>query len=301
MSNQEKKGVDENVQPQQPNFGQPSQQPYNQQPNGYQPPYGYQQPPQPPYYGQPPQYYASQPQQFVMSPVVASPAEKEAAFSSGSSVFMLILCIVGTINLITGFIGKILTLDIGGILLYVLNILIVVGTWLTYAYARKNKLSSKGISLIRIPYIIFFVFSVLGFVGNLVIWILTLNIISLIIGIVSFIFQCICFSSVNKTLKLARDINQNKSVTGRKAGSFAAIVLIITAAIQLISEIVGYFTLETIKEALEKAGAPEFLTALIGGGGVMVIVVAVIAFIVNIAGAIVMLKFGKKVKLANVR
>ena len=33
----------------------------------------------------------------------------------------------------------------------------------------------------------------------------------------------------------------------------------------------------------------------------MVIVVAVIAFIVNIAGAIVMLKFGKKVKLANVR
>ncbi len=67
MSNQEKKGVDENVQPQQP---------YNQQPNGYQPTYGYQQPPQPPYYGQPPQYYAPQPQQFVMSPVVASPAEK---------------------------------------------------------------------------------------------------------------------------------------------------------------------------------------------------------------------------------
>ena len=63
----------------------------------------------------------------------------------------------------------------------------------------------------------------------------------------------------------------------------------------------SYFTLETIKEALEKAGAPEFLTALIGGGGVMVIVVAVIAFIVNIAGAIVMLKFGKKVKLANAR
>lgn len=43
-------------------------------------------------------------------------------FGVGGSIFMLILCIVGTLNLITGLIGKILSFDIGGILLFVLEI-----------------------------------------------------------------------------------------------------------------------------------------------------------------------------------
>lgn len=59
---------------------------------------------------------------------------------------MLILCIVGTINLITGIIGKILSFDISGILLYVLEILIVIGMWITFVNAKRKNLSSKGIS-----------------------------------------------------------------------------------------------------------------------------------------------------------
>lgn len=304
-------------QPQQPSYGyqqqppygyqqQPQQQPYGYQQQPQQPPYGYQQQPQQPYgYQQQPQpqqpYYAApQPAAapVVVAPVSASPAEKDAAFSSASTIFMLILCIVYTINLVTGLVGKIITLDIGGLLLYVLEILIVVGIWITFANAKKKKLSSTGISLIRVPYIIQFVFAVLGFAGNLLIWIFTLNIISLIIGLITFIFQCICFSSVNKTLKLARDINQNKSVIGRKAGSFAAIVMIIYAVLNLISEIVGYITLAAISAALEGT-AFAWLGSLIGGGGIMVIVVAVVAFLASISGAIVMLQFGKKIKVIN--
>lgn len=314
-------------QPPQPTYG------YPQQPQpiyGYQQPtYGYQQPPQPTYgYAQPPYvqpqapvtpppvapipvappvqpassaYSAPRPQPAAVVVTPASPAEKDAAFSAASTIFMLILCIVGTVNLVTGFIGKIVSFNIGGILLYVLEILIVVGMWITYLNAKKQKLSSKGISLIRIPYVIQFVFSVITFIVNIVTWIFTFNIVSLIFGILTFIFQCICFGSVNKTLKMARDINMDKSVVGKKAGSFAAIVMIIYAVLDLISEIIGFAMLEAIKAMLEEVGAPEILTTLLGSGGAIVIVVAIVAFLVSISGAIVMLQFGKKVKQANSR
>lgn len=212
---------------------------------------------------------------------------------------MLILAIVGTINLVTGFIGNVLTLNIAGILASVLSILIVIGTWLIFVNGRKKKLSSTGVSLVRVPYIIQFIISIFSFIGNLVIWIFTLNVISLLIGIITFIFQCICFASVNKTLKIARDINQDKSVRGKKAGSFAAIVMIIFAVLNLASSVSSFMLLELIKETLVAVGAPEFLTSLLGGGGIIVIVVAIITFLVSISGAIVMLQFGKKVKQAN--
>lgn len=290
--------------PQQPYYQQPPQQPYYQQPP--QQPY-YQQPPQQPYFQQPPQQpYYQPPQQTYYAPQPAMPvkvnatfAEKEATFSTGGSIFMLILCIVGTINLITGLIGKILSLDIGGILLFALEILIVVGMWLVFVNSKKKKLSAKGVSLIRIPYVIQFVFSVIAFVVNMAIWIITLNVIGLIIGIISFIFQCICFNSVNKTLILARDINSDNSVAGRKAGYFAAIIMIISAVFELIGEIVNFVILEALKAALEAVLGDTFLSVLLGGGGAITIVVAVITFLVGICGAIVMLQFGKKVKEAN--
>ena len=212
---------------------------------------------------------------------------------------MLILCIVYTVNLFTGLIGKIVSLDIGGLLLFILDILIVIGIWITFANAKKKKLSSKGISLIRVPYVIQFVFSVFGFIANLVFWILTLNVISLIFGIITFIFQCICFSSVNKTLLIARDINQNKSVRGRKAGSFAAIMMIIYAVLNLINEIIGMVVLAALKEALSKLGLPEIILNLLGAGGAMAIVVMIVSFIASISGAIVMLQYGKKIKQIN--
>ena len=285
---------------QQPNGYQP---PYGQQPNGYQPPYGQQPNGYQPPYGQQPNGYQPQPQPYyppqMSTTMPASQEEKEATFKSASTVFMLILCIVYTVNLFTGFIGKIVSLDIGGLLLYILDILIVIGIWITFVNAKKKKLSSKGISLIRVPYVIQFVFSVFGFIANLVFWILTLNVISLIFGIITFIFQCICFSSVNKTLLIARDINQNKSVKGRKAGSFAAIVMIIYAVLNLINEIIGMVVLAALKEALSKLGLPEIIINLLGAGGAMAIVVMVVSFIASISGAIVMLQYGKKIKQIN--
>lgn len=103
---------------------------------------------------------------------------------------------------------------------------------------------------------------------------------------------------------MARDINQNKSVRGQKAGSFAAIIMIISASFTLISGIVQYATSEIIRAALQvafqAADVPDaIIDALCGGGSPMTIVSLVVAFLAGIAGAIVMLQFGKKIKEAN--
>ncbi|MCM1233850.1 MAG: hypothetical protein NC489_27390 [Ruminococcus flavefaciens] len=269
--------------------GQPQNGPTYGQPNGgyQQQPYGY--PPQQPYYAPPPPVA-----------VPASPAEKTAAFNSGGSVLMLILCIVSTINLGTILLDDILSFNISGLLLYILDILIIVGTWMTYACSRKNKLTSTGISLIRIPYIIQFVFSVLTFVGNIPFWVFTFNIISFFINTITFIFECICFASVNKTLSVAQDINNNKTVAGRRASIFAAVSMIIFATLRLVKEIVGYLIVNTIKAAVSESKILSFLVSLVlGGGGTATLVVAGVTFAFGILGAVVILIFAKKLKQAH--
>lgn len=282
---------------------QPEQQGY-QQPNGYQQqPNGYQQQPNG-YYQQPNGYYQPQPQVVVVQQAApapkATPAEKEAYFGPVSSIFMLIFCIVSTLNLVTSLIGNIISFDISGILLMVLDILIVIGLWIAYANAKKKNLTTKGISLVRVPYVIQFIFSCFTFVGELVISIITLNILGLLLDILSFVFTCICFSSVNKTLLLAADINKDLPVAGRKAGSFAAIVMIISASLTLIKEIVSYITLAALLAVVgSELPALEPLLNMLAGGGTMTIVSAVVTFIVSISAAIVILQFGKKVKEAH--
>lgn len=275
--------------PQQP-YGQPYQQPYQQ---------GYQQPPYGQPYQQQPYGYAPQPPVAPAAPVQlpASEGEKNALFSAASSLWMLIACIVFTLNLVAQLVSSILSLSLGGILGLVLVILIDVGLWITYANAKKKKLATKGISLIKVPYVIQFVFTVLGFIVNLIVWFMTLQIISLVIGILTFVFNCICFASIKKTLNMAKDINANKSVAGKKAGSFAAIVMIISAALTLASDISSYFLVAGLIEML-----PEwlgFVAGMLSAGGIITIVVAAVEFISGISIAIVLLQFGKKIKQAH--
>lgn len=211
---------------------------------------------------------------------------------------MLILCIVGSVKLIPTLIGDIMSVNIKGLLLYVLDILILVGMWVTFANAKKQKLSAKGIKLIKVPYIIQFVFYVLSFAVNLVVWFFSLRIISLVIGIITFVITCITFASVKKTLKLAQDINNDKSVVGRKASKAAAVIMIISAAFTLIGDIIDYVMIEAIKESIGSK-LPKFILSLIGGGGVAALISAIVTFFVGILGAIVILQFAKKVKAAN--
>lgn len=269
---------------------QPAQQtPYQQGAYQQQPPY------QQPIYQQ--TVVVQQAPQPTAMP--ASEGEKKALFSTAGSIWMLIACIISTINLITGLVGNILSLSIfGGIVDFILDLIMVIGLWLVFANGRKKNLSTTGVSMIKVTYIISFVFLVLGFAGNLIIWILTLNIISLVFGILTFVFDCIVFASVKKTLNMAKTINQNRSAVNMKAGVFAGVVMIISAAFTLIGEIISYFVIQAIKEALEGTSM-AFLSFLLGGSGIITIVVAVIAFIVDISIAIVLLQFHKRIKEVN--
>lgn len=258
--------------------------------NGY-PQNGYQQNGYRQQGGYPPQGGYPQP------PALATPAEKEALFSSEGSLWMLIACIVVTVNLITSLIGSIITLNISDLISIVLDLLIAVGFWMTFAYGRKKKFSTRSISLIKVPYTIIFVFYVLGFTFDLVIWLFTLNVIGLILGVLSFVFECICYSSIMKTLRLAHTLNNNLSVAGKKAGIFAAVIMIITAVITLIKEVVSYVLTEAIIKAL-----PEwlsFVSKILSAGGIITIVVAIVAFLADISVAIVLLMFGSRIKKAN--
>lgn len=294
-----------------PQQGYPQQQqgyPQQQQPYGYQQqqPYGYAQPAQPAQ----PAYYAPQPQPVAAAPVVvaapvvalpASDAEKKAAFSAASSIFMLVLCIVSTVSLLANIISPFIGFDIlgvlGGLVDNILTILMVVGTWLVWANARKNNLSTKGIKLIRVPYIIAFVFGVISNFFGLIGYIITLQVISLVVGIIQFVFYIICFASVNKSLKIAQDINDNKSVADKKSGKFAAIAMIISATLTFIMAIVNYLIAEALGEL---SGFLKFVfNFFIGGGTIIDLVVSIVAFLASISGAIVMLQFAKKVNEAH--
>ena len=250
-------------------------------------------------YQQAPQViYIQQPVQPAFQPVAASQAEKEALFSTTGSIWMLIASIVFTLNLVGAIVSNLLS----GIVNSILLLLMAIGFWLVFANGRKKTLNTTGIQLIRVPYIIQFVFTVLGFVGNIVIWIFTFNIFSMLAGIVSFIFQCICYASVKKTLDMGWRINQNKSVAGMKAGVFAAVIMIISAVFTLINDIADYLFVKTITDAIAEGAesiSPQIanlVKTLLGGGGVMTIVAAVIAFIASISVAIVLLQFGKKIR-----
>lgn len=264
-----------------------------------------------PYQTAPPQNGYAQVNGYVQpqeAAAEASPAEKKALFSTEGSLWMLIACIVATVNLLAILIGDIITLNIPGFVLLICDILIVTGLWITYANGKRKELSSAGISLIKIPYMVQFIFATIVFAFELSSWILLLsvlglkigaaNILGLVVSILTFIFRCICFSSIIKTLNVAIDINRNKSAVGKKTGSFAAIVLIIFATLSLIGSIMGVFVLNAILTAMEELEL-SFLAGLVVTGDAITVAVAVITFLANISAAIVMLTFGKKLKQAD--
>lgn len=204
-----------------------------------------------------------QPQTAGLAP--ATEAEKNAYFKSAGSVLMLVVCIVGTLSLVFGIIAPLLSFQlvsfIFGLIGSILTILIVVGMWIAWANAKKNTLNPTGIKLIRIPYIIQFIFTVIGFAVVFITGILAITalgatgeatgteaatdvgigalVFALIQPTIIFIFDCIIFASLNKTLKAAQCINNNTTAVGQKAGKALGIVLIIAAVINIILGIVG--------------------------------------------------------------
>ena len=299
-----------NLQNGQPNNGQPQHpngQPYNgqQQYTNGQPYNGQQQYPNgQPYYGQP-QYAPVQNTVAVKpAPIPATEKEKEAVFSVGGSLMMLIFCIFSTLTLITGFIGNILSLNFTKLFGGIFDILTVVGLWVIFATAKKKKLSSAGVTLIKVPFIIVFIFNIIGgsleLIGGLFTFVA--NPLGFIISLITFVFSIIYFSSIKKLLNVGQSIEKDKSAGTKSGGNFAAVVCIIlavfSAAKEIISAIMGNLLLSLVANVFGNlSGDSGFIGNLIAGmaGGLSVISYVVIAldFLVSIFTAVMIIKFNK--------
>ena len=234
----------------------------------------------------------------------ASEQEKTAFFKSAGSVLMLVVSIIATISIVFGIIAPLLSFNLIGFIFAligsVLSILILVGMWMAWANAKKNQLNLTAIKLIRIPYIIQFVFAVIGFAVMFIVGLMailaaggigsatgneaeaTVAIGDLAFALIQlailFIFKCIIFASLNKTLKAAQNINGNLSAMGLKAGKALGIILIIAAAINIILGIVN---------------------VILNPLTVMTLISTIFEAIYWIIGAVVLLGFAKNLNIAH--
>ena len=209
---------------------------------------------------------------------------------------MLIYAIAASVNLIFGFIGDVLSLNILGILGVIFDILTVVGLWVLWGTAKAKKLTPAGVSLIKVPFVITFIFSLIGGIGGLILNLITFNLIAFLTNLFSFVFSIIYFSSINKLLKLGKTIEKDQSVYGKKAGMFAAVVTIIIAVVNLVKGIL---------DKVNGSAILKFITEALGGmipgidaAGSTVIIVGIVAlvieFLVSIYAAVMIINFNKK-------
>lgn len=327
MDNQNMNPNNQNGQPYQPQQPQQPQQPYYGQPQQPQQPYyGQPQQPQQPYYGQPQQpYYAPQPapQPVVVQPVVVQPVaaarrpatEKEtnAVYSVAGSLMMLILCIVGTVNLVLGLASG----GIFGIIKQILPILMIIGMWVSYASAKKRKPNTSGTKLIKVPFTISFVFTcimfafamiimIIGLIGGIAVVdttpiVLIVFIVAMIFEIAMFVFQVKYYKSLSNCMKNVISINQGYGVE-KPSGKFAAIIMFIMAAFDFlpsfliaILSLTGSTLIGTLLEAIGIEFLDSILTILMSGS-IVSLLGAIVTLGYNILGGILILKLVKESK-----
>ena len=230
--------------------------------------------------------------------IQATDAEKNALFSVAGSVMMMVYAIVISVSTYFSLMGDIVSLNILGIFGVVFNVLTVIGVWVLFATAKKKKLSTAGITLIKVPFVINFVFGIIGGVFGLILNIVTFNFGGLFINLLKFVFNIIYFASISKLLKIGMSIEKDQSVFGMKAGMFAAVATIIFAVINLIGAIIdkiaGSVILNFIMEQIGSVSGLDEIT--MAGSGVIAIgwVAMIIEFLVSIYAAVMIILFNKK-------
>ena len=245
---------------------------------------------------------------------------------------MLIASVVVTLNLIALVVDIVTSRSFGNFLEVLFALLTTIGFWITYSAGKKKQLSPKGITLIKVPFVIQFVFEVIAFAGIIILLGLLLLgsafaselagqmssssgsatvgitsgilVIAVAVVIVVFVVKCMYFSSVNKTLNIGLDISKDRSVAGRKAGLFAPVVMIISALCTFGLSLARYLLTATISSIIssilgELGGGASSIAGALAGAGTFTLIAAVVTFIASISSAIVMIIFRNKLKKAD--
>ena len=249
-------------------------------------------------------------------------AEKETYFTTGGNVWMLVACIVMTVSVAGSLLSTIFSFGFG-FMPVILDAVIVAGLWVTYALCKKKKFSTKGIQLIRIPFIILYVLTAISFAANVLDAIISMATLgtangivtaffALMLAVATFVFKTICYKSVKKILLMALNINKEQSTAGLKASKMAAIAMIIAAALTFISTVAfssgsGMDVLQMLADLPYIGEIFRDILAVLGEAGTWLayigrafnILTAIVVLLANIAIAIVLLRFANGMKKAR--
>ena len=218
---------------------------------------------------------------------------------------MLIFCIMMTLTTIAGLVQNVLSLSIFKIFGTIFDILILVGLWVIWITCKKNKLSSAGVKLIKVPFTIVFVFYVIGSIFEWIAELLTFQYFSFIISLTTFIIRSIYYNSIKKLLATGVSLGQNRSVGGQAGGMAAAVMTIIFAVFSAVKSIIDQiFSLSGIFMSFIMKALPEFggndMSIFFGGAmttfAMLPYIIIALNFIMSIYAAILIIQFNKKMQ-----
>ncbi len=245
-------------------------------------------------------------------------AKKEAVFSTASSLLMLILCIVTTVQVIL----SLATNFPSSIFSNILPILMTIGMWITYSASCKKQSKTVGLQLIRIPFIIKFVATIILWVIVAVLSIVAIvgamgsdssegiivaaGAILLVLSLIVLGFVYFYFRSINGCIKSGIAIVKDKSVNTNVSGKFAAIVLIVYGLLTVLPQIAlggvilsGSPLIEDLLNSIGLAQLTDTILSLLTGNGAMTIVTAVVSLAVSVIEAILIFGYIGRVKKAS--
>lgn len=164
--------------------------------------------------------------------VPATDAEKNAVFSSAGGVAMIFFAIFLSASAFFCFLDGLATVNVFGLFVSLCKAAAAVGVWLTFVSAKRRKLFSKGLTLVRIPFVFTFAFTLIGTALHVTMYVVySFEFLPFLFDLMKFILNIIYFVSVDRLLRAGVSIEKDVSVRGKISGSFTAIATVIFALI----------------------------------------------------------------------
>ena len=229
----------------------------------------------------------------------ADEKKQAALFFSAGGVTAMVFAIVLSAYVFCGLIANAAAWNLFGMCGSICEALLTVGVWLTFASAKKQKLSPKGVALIRVPFIVIFAFDLIGAALRMTMYVVfSFEFLPFLLNLLKFVFGVVYFFAVDKLLRLCASVGKDRARTGKTSGTFAAVAVIIfaaaTLAISLLYKIEGDALLEIM---LTNAFTVLRLEPVTPGGSAVIAIeyVAMISrFLVSVYAAAMILSFDKK-------
>lgn len=231
--------------------------------------------------------------------VPATDAEKNAVFSAAGGVAMMVFAIILSVSAFFYFLDVLVAVNVFGLVVSLLKAAAAVGVWLTFVSAKRRKLSSKGLTLVRIPFVVTFAFTLIGTALHVTMYVVySFEFLPFLIDLMKFILNIIYFVTVDRLLRAGVSIEKDVSVPGKISGSFTAIATAIFALIcfagALYYEIAGDALLKIMLSNVLPLLGLDGISAAGSGVAAVGYVAASVEFLAGVYAAALIVNFNKK-------